>query len=41
VTDDDAWDVLKALTGADTPSTGRDWLYYNVDFEQWLARLTG
>ena len=41
ITDLEAWSVLKILTGADAPSTDRDWLYYREDFEDWLARLTG
>ncbi|TCO50668.1 hypothetical protein [Actinocrispum wychmicini] len=40
VTDDEAWDVLQAMTGADAPTTDRDYLYGPVDFEAWLARLT-
>ncbi len=39
VGDQEAWAVLQALTGADAPSTDRDWLYDKVDFEGWLARL--
>lgn len=28
------------MTGADAPTTDRDYLYGPVDFEAWLARLT-
>ncbi|ALG11684.1 hypothetical protein [Kibdelosporangium phytohabitans] len=41
ITDLEAWSVLKILTGADAPSTDRDWLYYQEDFAAWLARLAG
>jgi hypothetical protein len=40
VTDDAAWDVLVAMTGADTPTIDREYLYGPVDFEAWLNELT-
>lgn len=40
VTDSEAWEVLQAMTGADAPTTDRDYLYDPVDFEAWLAHLT-
>ncbi|MEV4312214.1 hypothetical protein [Actinocrispum sp. NPDC049592] len=39
VTDWPAWDALQALAGADAPTTDREWLYGQEDFEDWLARL--
>jgi hypothetical protein len=39
VNDSVVWEALKALAGADLPSTDRKYLYEATDFEEWLQKL--
>lgn len=34
-----AWEVLNDLAGADSPTTDREYLYEQVDFEAWRDAL--
>jgi len=37
--DEKTWDALDSLSGADEPTTDRDYLYGQSDFERWLKDL--
>jgi hypothetical protein len=39
VDDPVSWGVLNHLAGADSPTTDRDYLYEQVDFEAWRNEL--
>jgi hypothetical protein len=39
VDDPVSWEVLNNLSGADSPTTDRDYLYERVDFEAWRDAL--
>lgn len=41
VDDPVAWEVLNNLAGADSPTTDREYLYEQVDFEAWRDALAG
>lgn len=39
VTDSAVWDILKRLGAVDLPTQDRDFLYMDIDFDDWAARL--
>lgn len=40
VTDQAVWKVIQGLGAVDLPSSDRDYLYGNDDFDEWLKILT-